>query len=1604
MHRKMSRLLLLCAGLLALFSVPVFSQDSANAIGHVSIASPNAASLGKFGDIPVSYHTGIPQIGIPIYTIKAGPLSLPINLSYHASGLKVQEPAGWVGAGWALDAGGVITRTVMGQPDERGTNAGGAEVKGHFSDYGYNNYLYGIDGKQDWIGFAEGRKDGQPDLFFFNFGGYTGKFYFRDDRTPVLVPQQDLKIVPYYPSDSTGYIVTGPGGGSIQGFTVTTPDGVQYFFGNTPGTTGTLPIEVTNPFTLLSGTGGTAISSWYLNKIVSPDNQFSIQLGYQPETYGYFTLSTFPVSGTTVPNEIGAHFEYDLVKNIVTGVRLSKISFPNGTVNFIGGSVRTDLSDNIASISDGVNQQCKTLGAIQITDSAGFCKRYNFSYGYFTDNSTPLSGFLLSANYNLQTDKQRLRLDSVTEVSCDNSVNVPPHKFSYFTEMVPRRLAFGFDHWGFYNGVPNNNKLVPSYTVNGVPFPGANRSSAWPAMRGGALQQISYPTGGHTVFDFEPHNFIGDSSGLTDNILAGMVVHMFGQSQDTMINNFVGNGNAITISLTSTANYSGSLSIINTSTNATVYYLNVPTYAVSPTSYNLPAGNYKAVLTLPNYNNLSGGATANISQKIDVTFTYNIVIGGLRIKTITHNDGLTTKDQVTSYDYTSGGSPTGVLYSVPVYVQQVRNDLIENVGFWTVANGFQPNSLNPYGCPGNGGEFCISAGSIRPMATAQGNHFGYSLVKVSQSGNGYSNYNYYIHTNGYPTQSSFIAVTDVNTTSCNPNAPNYPAAPPPLDYRRGELYYEQHFNEAGQLLKDAYYYPYYDTTTVLTTPGFIVSMYSGGGQNILLGTNYNLSTVRKTKMMVISDDYKSTGSGGLSKTTTTYYGSPYHNQPTRKVTTTSTGDSLSTNMKYAFDFRLPNCDATTNCGQSYTTTCSSCQTQYNNARTACGGGGLCLTTAYLAYLQCQASARISYDSCQRLNYINPTNAFSTCHINAATSADGYLKPVLRLQDQYNNALIESSDWKNQNLRHADFTKYDTSLIPIGYAYPGKTQLLMLQAPSSTFANAAVSGSTVTRDNRYADESSYLFNKGNPLQVTPHDGVPVAYVWDYLNTQPIAKVANTTSDQIAYTSFEGDGSGNWTIGSVLRNATAVTGKRSYTLSNGGISKAGLTAAQIYVVSYWTTNGSAYMITGTQSGYPIQGRTSVVKGTSWTYFEHRITGQTSVSLTGSGSIDEIRLYPLTAQMISYSYSPLIGMISQCDVTNRITYYEYDSLARLLRIRDMDNNILKQYEYQYQKPAIYLSAAQSGSFTRSNCATGAIPSNVLYTVAAGGYTSAISQADADAKALAMVNLNGPAYANSNGTCTFYNTAQSGNFTRTNCATGGSPSTVTYTIAAGAYNSLVDQPTANQLAANALAAGGPAFANSNGTCTFYNTVQGGSYTRNNCGTGGVGSSITYTVPANTYSSLITQGDADQKALTAANTTGQANANASGTCTFYNQVQSGTYTRNNCSCQYTGSAVLYTVPANTYSSSVDLATANQQATNAVTANGQTYANTNGTCTTTCTGTNHKIISCACQTGSLGIISQVYTAGIGCVTKYGYFFSDGSYIYDHTSTFGGQCP
>lgn len=194
------------------------------------------------------------------------------------------------------------------------------------------------------------------------------------------------------------------------------------------------------------------------------------------------------------------------------------------------------------------------------------------------------------------------------------------------------------------------------------------------------------------------------------------------------------------------------------------------------------------------------------------------------------------------------------------------------------------------------------------------------------------------------------------------------------------------------------------------------------------------------------------------------------------------------------------------------------------------------------------------------------------------------------------------------------------------------------------------------------------------------------------------------------------------------------------------------------------------------------------------------------------------------------------------------------------------------------------------------------------------------------------------------FYNIQKEQTFTRNNCGADSTGSSIPVVVAAGTYVSAISQADADAQAVNYLNANGQAVANLEGVCnqtTFWNTVQSQNFTPV-CAENFEGTPYTVTIPAHTYSSTVSQADANNIALGILASTGQATANAQGSCVqvlFPNQQQSQAFFRNNCGEGYTTSnEVIYTVPAGAYLAT-STAIANGLALNNIAANGQNYAN-----------------------------------------------------------------
>jgi len=207
-----------------------------------------------------------------------------------------------------------------------------------------------------------------------------------------------------------------------------------------------------------------------------------------------------------------------------------------------------------------------------------------------------------------------------------------------------------------------------------------------------------------------------------------------------------------------------------------------------------------------------------------------------------------------------------------------------------------------------------------------------------------------------------------------------------------------------------------------------------------------------------------------------------------------------------------------------------------------------------------------------------------------------------------------------------------------------------------------------------------------------------------------------------------------------------------------------------------------------------------------------------------------------------------------------------------------------------------------------------------------------------------------------TYYNKQTAATSVKSDCGTGYTGSTVTYTVAASKYSSTVSQIDADSKATADITANKQTYANANGTCTaipvtvFYNTQISGTAIKNDCGTGYTGSVVTYTIAASKYSSTVSQADANGKATADLTANKQTYANTNGTCTaipvtvYYNIQKSGRATKNDCDLGYVGSKVTYIVVAKRYNSTISQVNADAKATRDVRNNKQAYANANGTC------------------------------------------------------------
>jgi YD repeat-containing protein len=472
--------------------------------------SPTVAALMKFEETPVNNYTGIPDISIPLFS--TGTLSkdinLDISLKYHPGGVSADEKASDVGLGWSLFAGGTISRTVNGLPDEL-LRFPYNPIKAQIGIYQnlstltsfpnrYDEYIYvrdtigsGVNNAQrDLIreylfeSHEKGKYDHEHDIWQFNFLGHSGSFFIKKNVISGILEVKPLdnyteKIINVYGNSSNPYEPTG--------FIIYDDKGYKYKFDI---------IEVTTTYTHVSkNVAGLPIiesisngfiynSSFHLSEIRDNNDKLIVSLNYSS-----LIAKENALDKSTVHNYADLH---ELHPEECEEQMNHNLEPTNSYTNS-----RRDTS-------------VKKLDLIEVIGMAKIKFKYGLgredsNYYYAADSSYVFKGLTIM-RWNNDSIK-RIKLEHFYSTTIDTRLMLGKVKFQNFQNskeeiyQLEYRLnnnPFGEEYinkdlWGYFK-IPNSvvdfgRDTNPNFCTTEL------------------LQKMTLPSGGCVIFDFEPNTF-----------------------------------------------------------------------------------------------------------------------------------------------------------------------------------------------------------------------------------------------------------------------------------------------------------------------------------------------------------------------------------------------------------------------------------------------------------------------------------------------------------------------------------------------------------------------------------------------------------------------------------------------------------------------------------------------------------------------------------------------------------------------------------------------------------------------------------------------------------------------------------------------------------------------------------------------------------------------------------------------------------------------------------------------------------------------------------------------------------------------------------------
>jgi YD repeat-containing protein len=1209
--------------------------------------SPDAAALGKYGNIPVSMYTGIPEISVPLHTCSYRDITIPIKLSYHSSGVQVAEEASWVGMGWTLSLNAVITRTVKGKDDLQTVNDGYSNLQSNsYKGYPFDRILSENSTSEEYALYlsdlCNSNLDEEPDIFYFNFLGKSGRF--------VLEQGQDLQSNYIIATVTSVEKIDIKYNRTSAQWEVRTADGFQYQFKtmevqeNHPGSksfnghpTGPYSDPTVLDYGFLNN-DDVYVSAWYLDKIISPlGNKVTFAYDVKSAGSGLPQASYYGSAKTSYTDT----YQLQLSSTGTCGAGYThEPRMTNGNISFtqhvylseinlgpqkivIKKSLRDDMCpanyrDEGISVAlmnvrypNPLAKGPQRADSVMVVDSLSgkVLKKIEFDYTYFNADYSGANAWLY----------KRLKLNGVRVCGGGTAPQCEPYTKFYYDESValPSKYSRGQDFWGYYNGkdanptnVPFGSQVDPS-TLYITKLGDADR---WPdpsKAKAGILTKITYPTGGSTEMQYEPHDFshYGESAfKLTD---------------------WEKNDPVVLLTLSSTG-------ISATGPSVGYFYLNEPTrISISSTI------TYRTCLT-------SGG----------ICGAPNPFTGENRDHQQFNNTRYNELSTYLSVKNQSGFDFTQQLNMYQTFITEQWNNCDNN----RPASCFFDNEPTAV-------DFLMQPGTYTVTIN---NYYDFDFsVKIKK---------HYVRPRVIPVNQDGISAKMASgfriKTIVDKESPQDPG------HVKTFKYIDDNRVSTGRLML----YPSYhsiaaETWTVPVGDSYCTQTYtnfkSSSWPNVPLGTSAQGSIVGYDRVTVYD------GAGAADGKSEFYYSNVEETAqdmgglnfieglPT--IANTSNG-MLEHEKHYDFSGKLlKTVDYVNNLQlhRSITGFIHRTPKNYSNFINYVN----CMQNTELFPYKINIERNIMLEKAEESFAYNATGQITS---SLKTNTKNYYDVTshLQLQDTYVTSsrgeeiqthftYFNEASWIPQQMKDSEF-RHGVVVGRTIYRNDPNVGILgdsKLTSQERIYYAASPTGKSVidreekaNGDQPFFKTVSFKFtNEGNVAEHTARDGVTTSYIWGHAYTLPIAKIDGAPANLTYYTGFEDYNEGNSNVSKV--GFKGWTGSFTKAVTN-------LIAGK-YTLTYWSKQGS----------------------NDWQLNTSTITlaaGTTSYNITiGSSAliIDDVRFYPVSAKMTTFSYDALGNMVAVTDSNNLSTKYSYDPLERLKAVRDNNGFLKKTFQYNYR-----------------------------------------------------------------------------------------------------------------------------------------------------------------------------------------------------------------------------------------------------------------------------------------------------------------------------------